>query len=288
MEKPIVFGEAENLFGIVNLPDGNHAPTAVIMLTAGMLHHVGSFRFHVLLARELEKAGILSLRFDLSGIGESLATGMAGDSLARAARETGYAIDWLSAEHDIDNVILFGLCSGADDAWHVARQDERVKGLAMIDGLGYSTKLHQKLVWMDKARKFSSPSYWNAKIRRKHGELHIVASGLPEGNDIREFPNRDTAADDLKGFITRGIHILACYTSGAKDYYNYPEQFAEMFHDVSLPATVKHCFYKHMDHVALLKEDRRELLDRFSSWIKETVAALPFENDRFASVAVPE
>ena len=287
MEKPIVFGEADNLFGIVNLPHENHARTAVIMLTAGMLHHVGSFRFHVLLARELEKLGILSLRFDLSGIGESLATGTMGDSLTRAARETTLAIDWLTAEHEIDNVILFGLCSGADDAWHVARHDERVTGLAMIDGLGYSTKLHQKLVWLDKARKFSSPSYWNAKLRRKHSELHIVASGIPEGNDIREFPNRDTAAEDLRGFIARGIHILACYTSGAMDYYNYPEQFAEMFHDVPLPATVNHCFYKHMDHVALLKEDRRELLDRFSTWIQSTVVALSLENERCASVAVP-
>jgi len=61
METPVVFGDAENLFVIINVPEEKKARTALVMLTAGMLHHVGSFRFHVLLARELEKFGILEL-----------------------------------------------------------------------------------------------------------------------------------------------------------------------------------------------------------------------------------
>jgi hypothetical protein len=67
------------------------------------------------------------------------------------------------------------------------------------------------------------------------------------------------------------MSILACYTGGAKDYYNYPEQFVEMFHDVAISATVEHCFYPDMDHVALLKEDRQFLLSHFAAWIEKVV-----------------
>lgn len=271
MESPVVFGDAENLFGIINVPEEKKARTALVMLTAGMLHHVGSFRFHVLLARELEKFGIQSLRFDLSGIGESLASGSVGNSLGRAAHEVGAAIDVLTSEYEIENVVLFGLCSGADDAWHVAKLDERVIGLAMIDGLGYSTKTHQRFAWLDKARRLSMPSYWNAKLRRQWNEQSMEAQGLPFGTDIREFPSREVAADDLRRFIDRQMSILACYTGGAKDYYNYPEQFVEMFHDVAIAATVEHCFYPNMDHVALLKEDRQFLLSHVAAWIKKVV-----------------
>jgi pimeloyl-ACP methyl ester carboxylesterase len=284
MEKPVVFGDAENLFGIVNVPEENRNRTAVVMLTAGMLHHVGSFRFHVLLARELEKIGVSSFRFDLSGIGESLASGLAGDSLSRAAHEVGQAIDVLTSEYGIENVVLFGLCSGADDAWHVAKLDKRVIGLAMIDGLGYSTKNHQRFAWLDKARRLSKPSFWNAKLRRNWNEQPSEAIGLPFGTDIREFPSREVAAEDLRHFIDREMSILACYTGGAKDYYNYPEQFAEMFHDVALSFTVEHCFYPDMDHVALLKEDRQLLLNHFTAWIKKVALHTGYSTEKVASV----
>lgn len=266
MEKPTVFGEADHLFGIVNIPDTVASRTAVIMLTAGMLHHVGSFRFHVLLARQLEELGLVSFRFDLSGIGESLAAGVAGRSLDRAATEVGHAIDLLSEQHQIENVILFGLCSGADDGWHVAKRDSRVVGLAMIDGLGYPTRMHQRLGWIEKARRLSAPSYWQARLRRNVSPKVDVET-LRTGSDIREFPNRENAQQDLREFIDRGLNILACYTGGAKDYYNYAEQFYEMFPSAKIPSSVEVAFLPSMDHVALLKEDRRVLLDLFRVWM---------------------
>jgi len=267
MEKPVVFGEAENLFGVVNVPEKTQSPTAVVMLTAGMLHHVGSFRFHVLLARELEKQGLVSFRFDLSGIGESLAIGSAGSSLNRAADEVGQAIDFLEHQYGIDNVILFGLCSGADDGWHVAKLDKRVIGLAMIDGLGYPTAAYYRQAWLEKIRKSTRPSFWIAKLQRVLRERSQSSSGLLNGTDIREFPSREVAAQDLQQFMERGVRILACYTGGSGELINYKNQFQEMFPSVRFTASVEHDFYPEMDHVTLLKEDRKKMLERLIVWI---------------------
>lgn len=267
MEKPIVFGEAENLFGIVNVPEKLQSSTAVIMLTAGMLHHVGSFRFHVLLARELEKQGLLSFRFDLSGIGESLAIGGASGSLDRAADEVGQAMALLEDQYGIDNMILFGLCSGADDGWHVAKLDQRVIGLAMIDGLGYPTAAYYRRARLEKIRKLFRPSFWGAKLRKAWQERSLSASGLPNGTDIREFPGRDVAAQDLQHFIERGMRILACYTGGSGELINYKNQFQEMFPNIRFTASVEHEFYPEMDHVTLLKEDRKKMVERMIAWM---------------------
>ena len=267
MEKPIVFGEAENLFGIVNVPEKIQSPTAVVMLTAGMLHHVGSFRFHVLLARELEKRGLLSFRFDLSGIGESLAVGGTSSSLDRAADEVLQAIDLLEHQYGIDNVILFGLCSGADDGWHVAKLDKRVHGLAMIDGLGYPTAAYYRWALLAKIQKMVWPSFWSAKLRKLWQERPMSARSLLNGTDIREFPSRDIAAQDLQHFMERGVRILACYTGGSGELINYKSQFQEMFPNVRFTSNVEYEFYPEMDHVTLLKEDRKKMLERLAAWM---------------------
>ena len=146
----ILFGEHQNLVGIWTEADDHtaaidaldndaRAKTAVIMVTAGMIHHSGPFRLHVELANRLRHMGIPSLRFDLSGIGESLGIGSSGSSLDRAANEIGQAIDCIAKRYGIEKVILFGLCSGADDSIHTASVDDRVCGVVAMDGCGYRT-----------------------------------------------------------------------------------------------------------------------------------------------------
>jgi pimeloyl-ACP methyl ester carboxylesterase len=266
METPVVFGRSKNLFGIVNSSESQQGATAVVMLTAGMLHHAGSFRFHVLLARELEKIGVPSLRFDLSGIGESLATGLAGCSLNRAAEETTNAMDYLAEHYGVKNFILFGLCSGADDSWHTAVMDERVIGLAMIDGLGYPTPKSQRIQRRQKISRLSSPDYWVAKTRRLLTEKNAPSASMPLGDDMREFPSHEVASKQLQQLLSRGVKILGCYTSGAGAYFNYAEQFAEMFPTVDITGKVDVKLYSHIDHVTILKEDRQTLLDDIMKW----------------------
>ena len=271
METPVVFGKSKNLFGIVNSQESQEGSTAVVMLTAGMLHHAGSFRFHVLLARELEKIGVPSLRFDLSGIGESLATGLAGCSLNRAAEETTNAMDYLAENYGVKNFVLFGLCSGADDSWHTAVLDERVTGLVMIDGLGYPTPKSKRNHRMQKMVRFSKPDYWIAKTRRLLAEKNDPSSTMPLGDDIREFPSQDVASKQLLGLLNRGVKILGCYTSGAAAYFNYIEQFAEMFPTVNITGKVTVKLYPHIDHVTILQEDRQTLLDNIMAWLTDYI-----------------
>ena len=264
METPHVFGELDHLLGVVNNPSNRQEDTGVILLTAGMLHHVGPFRMYVNLARQLEQRGFPSFRFDLSGIGESLAVASQGTSLQRAANETRQAMDLLQDNYGVQRFILFGLCSGADDGFYTALGEERVSGVVLLDGCGYRTAGYYKHRLLTRYfQRVRSLAWWKQKV----GRSTEAPTSLQIGSDIREFPKRDIAAKQLQSLVDRGTKLHFIYTGGVADYYNYKAQFKEMFHDVEFRGQVSSRFFPEMDHVAILCEDRALLVDEISNWV---------------------
>ena len=88
---------------------------------------------HVLLARALAAAGISSLRFDMSGIGDSPSRPEATTPLELAMSDIRDAMEWLETNKRIGKVVLFGLCSGADHSILYASSDRRVVGTILLD-----------------------------------------------------------------------------------------------------------------------------------------------------------
>ncbi len=266
--KAVVFGTNDHLVGVFE-PEVKPRlqPFGVIMLTAGMLPSAGPFRLHVDLARSLAKQGVPSLRFDLSGIGESLATGSTGTSLERAATEIRSAIDYLEQHEQISQVALFGLCSGADDALYAAQQDERIVGLFSIDGCGYRTaKFYFHRLLRNYLPKLASGRAWKARFNRCLGKRPSVIPSLQLGSDLREFPDRQTAASQLHTLVQRGVQMHFHYTGGVGDYYNYCGQFEDMFKGTPLSKSgaigqIETRFYPDSDHVAYLVEHRKRLVE---------------------------
>jgi pimeloyl-ACP methyl ester carboxylesterase len=274
-ETAVVFGEYSHLIGICTRPerstraDVNDASQgfAVVMVTAGMLPSSGPFRLHMSLAQSLSAEGIASLRFDLSGIGESLAVGGGGSSLERAAKEISAAIDYLHEELGIERVALFGLCSGADDALYAALQDHRIMGVFSIDGCGYRTRgYYWHRLLRNYLPKLTSIRAWQDRILRFTGDHHLVPESLQLANDIREFPDRETAAGQLMQLVQRGVALHFHYTGGVGDYYNHARQFKDMFADTALARSglikkISTSFTPETDHVAFLTEHREELVN---------------------------
>ena len=272
IDTPLVFGEYQNLVGVTcepSCPTDHIEPTAVVMVTPGMLHHVGPFRLHVHLARNLAHDGYVSMRFDLSGIGESLAVGASGNSLDRAASEIKQAMNALEERFGTRQFVLFGLCSGADDSVHTALTDGRVKGLVLMDGCGYRTWGY----WLHKLgrhwpKRLLSPSKWQAAWQPRTTTDAPVT--LQIGDDIREFPPQQTAARQFRTLIDRGVNLKFIYTGGVAQYYNHAHQFWAMFPELRGKSQIDVEYLEPLDHVALLCEDRRLLLDKIRLWVKQT------------------
>ena len=171
-EEAVVFGEAENLVGVVSEPTDGKAHgdvPAFVLLNAGLVHRVGPNRFYVTLARELARAGHVTLRFDFSGVGDS---GPIGNSLPfeeNSVKDTKDALDFLATTRGIERFILFGLCSGAMISFDTASCDPRIVGIAMINPI-YSSDGISSYV--------QTRHYWRSELMNRALWLRIFTHNL--------------------------------------------------------------------------------------------------------------
>src|SRR6187402_348056 len=140
-ERVISIGQANPLVGILSQPEAaalSNPDVAVILLNSGVIHRVGSCRLSVTLARAIvETAGIATLRFDFSGIGDSEARRNTLTAAEAAVDEVLEVMEYLAREKNIKHFILYGLCSGAFASYRTALRDPRVIGIAQLDGYCY-------------------------------------------------------------------------------------------------------------------------------------------------------
>ncbi|RYF28846.1 MAG: alpha/beta fold hydrolase, partial [Comamonadaceae bacterium] len=138
-ESPILFGPSSALFGVLTRPSHEAAaPVACLMFNFGIHSHIGPRRIQVKLARLLAAQGIASLRFDLSGIGESPPPRTALPFEAQALQDLKAAVDHIESTLGIRQVAVIGLCSGVAHGLRFALQDPRVVGLLSFDGYRFA------------------------------------------------------------------------------------------------------------------------------------------------------
>jgi len=130
-----MFGDESPLVGIITEPDTGVRENVPVFLflNAGLDHRVGPNRLYVTLARRLVEAGVASLRFDFSGIGDSPVSRSLDASADRGVNEARQAMNFLERSVGAEAFVPLGICSGADIAFALARADERVAGAVLIN-----------------------------------------------------------------------------------------------------------------------------------------------------------
>lgn len=127
------------LVGVVAEP-AHHAGVGVIILVGGPQYRVGSHRQFALLARDLAAAGIPSLRFDYTGMGDS--EGERRDFNATDEDLAAAITAFTSAVPGLQKLVLWGLCDAASSAMLFAHRHSQVAGLVLLNpwvhGVEYS------------------------------------------------------------------------------------------------------------------------------------------------------
>lgn len=116
-----------------------HTPVLLIANTAAT-HHVGDGRFGVELGRALAQRGFASLRIDARGLGDSSCATRGGvpgqTSLDATGADLAQAAEWL-ARRGYRHIVVFGICAGAYAALQAARLNRAVRGLVMVNPVGF-------------------------------------------------------------------------------------------------------------------------------------------------------
>lgn len=265
-EKTCYFGPDNTLFGIVTrtTKPRKNAP-AILLVTSGLLHHIGPYRLYVHLARKLANLGFTVMRIDLGGIGDSGHGANDFPVSERSNHEIGHAMDFLQNTYAIDEFVSMGLCSGADDSLKIAVNDDRISGCLFLDGPGFRTPAYYlRHYLLHYPRRLLSLQKWKHLASRHLGKSQSVDSGEV---DFRDFPTQKLAERQLQGLLSRGIKACFIYTGGVSDYYNYAGQFKAMFPALKGVSGVESKYFPKMDHMAILQSDREHIINCVVEWI---------------------
>ncbi len=282
-EKAFTFGDGATMVGVVTEPAGavDARRPAVLVLNSGIIHRIGPARNGVNLARRLAREGLLTMRFDLSGIGDSEARRDDLTMEQHAVLDIRQAMDHLEKTRGLQRFLLIGLCSGADNAFLAAGEDPRVVGAVMMDGYGYRTpgyflrhygrRLLNTTAWLGFAkRNVHRANQWlGEKLKVTPGPA--APERIPQWS--REFPPKPRFEADLRALVARKVQLYFIYTGAMAAYYNYRQQFMDGFSHVDLRGCVAVDFFADADHTFTELRMKRALADATAAWVQRTFPA---------------
>ncbi|GAA0369716.1 hydrolase 1, exosortase A system-associated [Bowmanella denitrificans] len=203
-ESAVVFpvGQTE-LIGVLNKPMALKS-VAVLIIVGGPQYRGGSHRQFVQLARALGDAGICSLRFDYSGMGDSFGHKKAFDSINE---DIAAACDCLRQKSGVDQVVIWGLCDAASAALMYASTDPSVVGMVLLNPwLRTGTTTGKTMLKYYYVQRVLSKDFWRKLVM---GKVKLTKSI----NEAKQF-----AQDSLKNTEQSETDYQHRMLVGAKKY----------------------------------------------------------------------
>lgn len=281
-EQILHFGADEHLVGTLTMPSTpNGEASPVIFLNAGIVHRIGPHRLHVKIARFLAELGTPSLRFDLTGLGDSRvhngADGHNTDHEAQAVADIQAAMDATgkALPHAPNGFIAFGICSGADNAYRAALRDERLTGLMLLDPYAYDSPQARRSRIVKKATDLGR---WMRFIERltRHRDWPDVRPAN-EANNGRVHPPPEDFGAALQTLTDRGVDILALYTNSVEEQMTAPSHFHAVFKDFAFGDRLTVRFNGDSDHTYSTLTAQAALFGQLADWLtrrRNTVARI--------------
>lgn len=277
-ERVLRVGRPTPLVGVVTEPASVDPELPVVLiLNSGVMHHVGACRLSVKIARAAAARGLLAVRFDYSGIGDSEPR-RGSDAFEQVSiRECAEVMDYLEKNRGARRFILYGLCSGADASYNAALADPRVMAIAQIDAYCYVTpRYYFEYYWPlllrgDRWKSFLG-NHWRKLTGRAVRQSPSEVAGVDEQffevpTYTRIFPSREEVARGLTELVNRNVRIYVNFTGG-EPHYNYPNQFRDSFRDVPFRDLLTVSYYPPTNHIITQPKYQAEVVANIAGWME--------------------
>ena len=279
-ERVIRVGRPAPLIGVVCEPEKiNSNRPAVLIFNSGVMHHIGSCRLSVSLARSFADKGVLSVRFDFSGIGDSSSRRGVESFSETAPLEAAEVMDYLQKKRGIKQFILYGLCSGADAAYETALVDKRVVAYSQIDAYCYKTpqfyyhfyrpKFFELKRWINfcwrMVKKILPEKMYNHKSAEEGDSQYLEAVSY-----IREFPPKSEVRSGLKSLVERGLFFNIIFTKG-ENSYSYPQQYRDSFSDIDFGQNLDLHYFNTAAHIMTHPSHQVLVVKTITQWLVDVI-----------------
>lgn len=273
-EYAVRFGSNQALAGVITQPDSVlHASgiPALILLNPGISHHVGPNRLHVMIARSLAEQGVCVLRFDLSGMGDSLNAACEAATSDAWFADVQSAMDMLSQREGIHQFVLAGLGAGTNYAHRGAVADKRVTGAIFFDGCCYPTFRYYLRRY---GPFFLAPHRWlefvmQALPQRSRGEGGNTIGTTPLNGYLWKRPPKDAYVAEMRMLVERGVNMLYVFSGGAAEDFNYEGQVFDALRTVPLQDHVNVVYFPQCDPLFTLARSRKLLITSLCNWYQQ-------------------
>ena len=254
MSRDDIVDLGDGRFGLLSVPSTRMGRTAVLILNAGLIHRSGPYRLGTRFTRALAASGYPALRFDLPGIGDSLANAdQAQTDLLKGV------LDRVQTRTGCTRFVLGGICAAADLGWQCALVDERVTGLFLLDGLAREGFWFQFARWMRLLRK--PPSAWLAAAKRQ-----LKADPSYSTEDLRDWPEPGSEREQLRTLVARDVQCLFLFTGG-NTYFLHPRQFAATYGGSTRSHAIRFEHWPECDHTFADPAQRQRVIDFVRDWV---------------------
>ena len=212
--------------------------------------------------------GFSSLRVDLAGKGDSPERiGLTNQQSVAADYEDIVGV--LESRLGRLRLVLGGLCSAADDAIRLARADQRVIGMLLLDPVcSLDDGFRARAVIM----KYTNPARYLVWLKRR---LNLLAT-LPGENwndskmidplTLRDAPTGEQLRAAFKAICERRGRVLSVFTQYATQYYNQLGQLGRTLDVVGYQRFCTEIFWPQMAHTCTLELHRRRLIEEIKNW----------------------
>lgn len=288
-ERAVAIGDRNALIGVVTQGvevDGDKP--GIVVLNGGILPRWSRSRVYVTLARQVASLGFRTLRFDISGIGDSPSRDDGLPPIEAALADLSEVLDWFVGKDR--PVVLIGLCDGANLAAYRASLDSRVVGVVLIDPLIPRTLRYRVLhIW----RRISAFTTWREIVSVQHavwGRLRTQAASLRRGDP--PMTGIDPNSASVRAFLTgvyakiasKDVQVLAVFSGGMQNRHCYRDQMFEAFPTVGFTDRFQVEYFQANDHHFEWPPHRAWLLERLIQWL----TTAPFAKRAGAKPVLPD
>ena len=260
------FGPEGRLAGIVTAPATGSPRRGCVLVSAGLLPKAGPYRLYAEVARRLADDGVVSLRFDLGGIGDSISVDTSLPLAARTELDLRAALEHLRERFELDELTLGGLCSGAEDALRGAAANPAVTSVFMIDPFAYRMP-----GWLWRHALYRS----GRRALRALGVYEPLKPAAGERNDAPRpkvvsyhYMERDESARVLGELLAREVRVHFLYTAGVREAFNHPSQLRAAFPELDFRDKVTLDYFPRFDHTQLFAAERRVLIETIAARLR--------------------
>jgi len=287
-ESTLILGDAQHLVATLTEVDGQvngqvvgeapgQPPIVALLTNSGVIPRSGPNRMNVHLAREFARMGVPSIRFDLSGLGDSGRPDGSRALLDQWVADTRAVMDHAQAHFGCARFVMIGFCSGAEVAHLVGLQDTRLRAALLWDLYAYPTLASQVRAWAHRLGRLG----WRGLCHKVRGRLLARLTARLSGPTATpsrapaaapsNSPDKAVFTQRIQTLVDQDVELLFAFAQGNPLWFNHAGQFRAMFRGERFINQVCFEFLDTADHLLTTPNAQLAFMRMTQDWLRKHV-----------------